>query len=60
MSQGRIVTVDGSLGGRIVWVEMSRGRFVGGRIVWAPTNATLFDRVLKVRQSELLRVSVLT
>jgi hypothetical protein len=23
-------------GGRLVWVEMSRGRFVGGRIVKAP------------------------
>jgi hypothetical protein len=33
MSQGRIVTADGSLGGRIVWVELSRGRFVGGQIV---------------------------
>jgi hypothetical protein len=33
MSQGRIVTADGMLGGRIVWVELSRGRFVGGRIV---------------------------
>jgi hypothetical protein len=38
MSQGRIVTAGGSLGGRIVWVEMSRGRFVGGRIVKAPNN----------------------
>jgi hypothetical protein len=33
MSLGRIVTADGSLGGRIVWVELSHGRFVGGRIV---------------------------
>jgi hypothetical protein len=33
MSQGHIVTTDGSLGGWIVWVELSRGRFVGGRIV---------------------------
>jgi hypothetical protein len=33
MSLGRIVTADGSLGGRIVWVKLSRGRFVGGRIV---------------------------
>ncbi len=33
MSQGHIVTADGSLGGRIVWVELSRGRFVSGRIV---------------------------
>ncbi len=33
MSQGRIVTADSSLGGRIVWVELLRGRFVGGRIV---------------------------
>ncbi len=33
MSQGPIVTADGSLGGWIVWVELSRGRFVGGRIV---------------------------
>jgi hypothetical protein len=36
MSQGRIVTADGSLGGRIVWVELSRGWFVGGQIVLAP------------------------
>ncbi len=36
MSQERIVTAGGLLGGRIVWVEMSRGRFVGGRIVKAP------------------------
>ncbi len=36
MSQGRIVTADGLLGGRLVWVEMSHGRFVGGRIVNAP------------------------
>ncbi len=33
MSQGRIVTADGSLGGQIVWVELSRSRFVGGRII---------------------------
>ncbi len=33
MSQGCIVTADGSLGGQIVWVELSRGRFVSGRIV---------------------------
>jgi hypothetical protein len=33
MSLGRIVTADGSLGGWIVWVELSHGRFVGGRIV---------------------------
>ncbi len=32
MSLGRLVTADGSFGGRIVWVELSRGRFVGGRI----------------------------
>jgi hypothetical protein len=36
MSQGWIVIAGGSLGGRIVWVEMSRGRFVGGRIVKSP------------------------
>jgi hypothetical protein len=36
MSQGRIVTADGLLGGRLVWVEMLRGRFVGGWIVNAP------------------------
>jgi hypothetical protein len=36
MSQRRIVTAQGSLGGQIVWVELSRGRFVGGRIVKAP------------------------
>ncbi len=30
MSQRRIVTADGSLGGRIVWVELSRDRLVGG------------------------------
>ncbi len=27
------------LGGRMVWVGMSRGRFVGGRNVKAPTKA---------------------
>jgi hypothetical protein len=36
MSQGQIATAGGSLGRRIVWVEMLRGRFVGGRIVKAP------------------------
>jgi hypothetical protein len=36
MSQGQIATAGGSLGGKIVWVEMLRGRFVGGRIVKAP------------------------
>jgi hypothetical protein len=36
MSQRRILTIDGSLGGQIVWVEMSHGRLVGGRIVKAP------------------------
>ncbi len=36
MSQGQIVTTDGSLGGQIVWVELSRGQFVGGRIIKAP------------------------
>ncbi len=41
MSRGQIVSADGSLDGRIVWVELSRGRFVGGRIVKAP------DRGLK-------------
>jgi hypothetical protein len=29
MSQGRIVTPDSSLGGRIVWVEISRGSVRG-------------------------------
>ncbi len=33
MSQGQLVTADGSLGGRIVWVKLSRGQFIGGRIV---------------------------
>jgi hypothetical protein len=33
MSQGRLVTGDVSLGGRIMWVEMLRGRIVGGWIV---------------------------
>jgi hypothetical protein len=33
MSQGRIVTGDGTLGGWIVWIKLSRGRFVNGRIV---------------------------
>ncbi len=32
-SQGQIVTADSSWGGRIVWVELLHGRFVGGRIV---------------------------
>jgi hypothetical protein len=32
MSLGPIVTANSSLGGQIVWVELSRGRFVGGRI----------------------------
>jgi hypothetical protein len=31
-----IVTVDGMLGGHMVWVRMTRGRFVGGRYVKAP------------------------
>jgi hypothetical protein len=30
MSQRRIATADGSLGGRIVWVELTRDRLVGG------------------------------
>jgi hypothetical protein len=33
MSQRRIVIADSSLSGRIVWVELSRGRFVVGQIV---------------------------
>ncbi len=41
MSQGQIVTAGGSLGRRIVWVEMSCGRFVGGRIVKAPYQQLL-------------------
>ncbi len=36
MFQERIVTADGSLGRRILWVEMSGGQLVAGRIVWAP------------------------
>jgi hypothetical protein len=38
-SPGHIVTADSSLGGRTVWVEKSRGRFVGGRIVTEPSLA---------------------
>jgi hypothetical protein len=35
------------LGGRMVWVGMSRGRFVGGRNVKAPSNAVYsFDGIL--------------
>jgi hypothetical protein len=29
-------TADGLSGGHLVWVEMSRGPFVGGRIIKAP------------------------
>jgi hypothetical protein len=36
MRQGRIVTADGLLGGQIVWMELSSGRFMGGRIIKAP------------------------
>ncbi len=32
MSQGRIVTADGLLGGQIMWVEMSCSRFIDGWI----------------------------
>jgi hypothetical protein len=35
MSKGQIDTADGSLAGWIVWVELSRGQFVGGQIVKA-------------------------
>jgi hypothetical protein len=33
MSQGRNVKAGGKLDERMVWVEMSGGRFVGGRFV---------------------------
>jgi hypothetical protein len=33
MSQGRIVTADGSMGGQIVWIDMSRGWFGSEKIV---------------------------
>jgi hypothetical protein len=36
MSQGRIVTADSLFCGRIVWVEISPGKFASGRIVRAP------------------------
>jgi hypothetical protein len=36
------------LGGRVVWVGMSRGRFVGGRNVKAPL--TLFKSFLKIQK----------
>ncbi len=39
------VTADGLSGGRIVWVEMSRGWFVGGRIVNAPICFRFANRV---------------
>jgi hypothetical protein len=35
-SQGQVVTTDGLLGWRIVWVELWRSRFVGEWIVKAP------------------------
>jgi hypothetical protein len=36
MSRGQIVTPDGLLGGQMLWVELSRGQFVGGQIIKAP------------------------
>jgi hypothetical protein len=33
MSQGCIVTVDGSLGGRIVWGKLFHGRFMGRHVL---------------------------
>jgi hypothetical protein len=48
MSQGRIVTADGSLGGWIVWVELSLGRFVGKLMVEAPLGGlTLTQDILE-------------
>jgi hypothetical protein len=46
---GIIVTADGAFGGRIVWVKMLRGRFVGGRIVKVPYNRNLGIILLKGR-----------
>jgi hypothetical protein len=43
---GAIVSAGGSLGGRIVWVKMSRGRFVGGRIVKAPDQLVMYVAVV--------------
>ncbi len=40
-----IVTVDGMLGGRMVWVRMTRGRFVGGRNVKAPVHPGLIGHM---------------
>ncbi len=37
VAQKKIVTVDGTFGGRIIWVGMSHGQFVGGRSVKAST-----------------------
>ncbi len=36
LSKGQFGTAEGLLGGQIVWVELSCGRFVCGRIVKAP------------------------
>ncbi len=46
LSQGQIVTADGSLGGRIVWVKLSCGRFVGGRIVCGPTQTPISQHIV--------------
>jgi hypothetical protein len=41
VSQLKIVTENKMLGGRMVWIGMSRGRFVGGRNVKAPNISSL-------------------
>jgi hypothetical protein len=46
MSQGQIVKADSSLCGRIVWVELSCGRFVSGRIVKEPAELGFSPRKL--------------
>jgi hypothetical protein len=43
VSQLKFVTVEKMLGGRIVWVGMSCGRFVGGRNVKVPSQQHPFS-----------------
>ncbi len=44
MSLGRIFTADGSLGRRIVWVKLLRGRFIGARTDKAPLLCSEIER----------------
>ncbi len=51
--------MDGTLGGRMVWVGMSRGQFVGGRNVKAPNWYTVkrakYDILPKLEETLILR-----